>query len=55
VVTLAATAEELQKHLLTREEELNSRKGTIVAWEDELTVAKHAHGKVCAEHDVECT
>jgi hypothetical protein len=50
VEATSAVVEELQ----SRERELDSRKGTIITWEDGLTVSKHALGRVCMEHDVEC-
>jgi hypothetical protein len=47
--------EELQRLLLVREEELNSREGAIVTWKDGLTTAGRTLGKACAEREAEHT
>jgi hypothetical protein len=51
----AAVVEELQEQLFTHEEELNSRKEAIVAWEDGLTSSECAPMRACMERDAECT
>jgi hypothetical protein len=53
MVATLAVVEDLQEQLLTREELLNSREGTIVTWEDELMTSKHALGRACVERDAE--
>jgi hypothetical protein len=40
--------------LLTRERELNSREGSIVAWEDVLAAFECALGRACMERDAKC-
>jgi hypothetical protein len=45
--------EELQEQLPTLEEELNSREGAIITWEDGLTTSEHILGKACMERDAE--
>jgi hypothetical protein len=41
----------LQKQLLARERELDSREGAIVMWEDGLAAFEHALEKVGTERD----
>jgi hypothetical protein len=36
---------ELHEKLLTREEELNSKEGAMVTWEDGCTTVEHAQSK----------
>jgi hypothetical protein len=42
---------QLQKQLLTRERELDSREGTIVACEDGLAGSKRSLWRACLERD----
>jgi hypothetical protein len=49
MVVTSAVVEELQRPLLVREEELNSRESAIVTWEDEHVTVEHTLGKVCVE------
>jgi hypothetical protein len=49
MVVTSAVVEELQRPLLVREEELNSRESAIVTWEDGHVTVEHTLGKVCAE------
>jgi hypothetical protein len=46
-----AVVVELQEHLVARERELDSREGTIVAWEEGLAAFARMLGEVHAEHD----
>jgi hypothetical protein len=50
---MSVVAAELQEQLLTQERELDSREGTIAAWEDGLAAYKCALGRMCMERDVE--
>jgi hypothetical protein len=43
-VTLTVVLEQHEK-LLTREEELNSKEGAMVTWEDGHTTVEHAQSK----------
>jgi hypothetical protein len=45
--------DELQRWLLAREEELNSREGAIISWEDGFTASEHTLGRACMERDAE--
>jgi hypothetical protein len=45
--------DEMQEQLLTREREMDSKEGTIIAWEDGLVSSEHALGRACVEHDTE--
>jgi hypothetical protein len=42
---------ELQEQLLAQERELDSREGTIIAWEESLMAFACALGEASAEHD----
>jgi hypothetical protein len=50
----STVVEELQEQLLAQEE-LNSRKGIIITWEDGLSTAKCTIRRACMEHDVKNT
>jgi hypothetical protein len=52
-VVAAVVMNELQEQLLTRERELASREGAIVAWEDGLMASECTLGKACMECDAE--
>jgi hypothetical protein len=55
VVVTSTVMEELQEQLLALEDELNSREGVIVAWEDGFAASERVLGKACMERDAECT
>jgi hypothetical protein len=48
---MSAALDELREQLFTRERKLDSREGTIVAWEDGLAASKCALGRACMERD----
>jgi hypothetical protein len=54
VATLVA-AVELREQLLTQERELESKGGTVTAWEDGLAVFECALGRVHTKHYAKCT
>jgi hypothetical protein len=49
---MSIVLDELQKQLLAPKGELDSREGTIIAWEDGLVTYKRALGIACMERDV---
>jgi hypothetical protein len=50
---MSIVLDELQKQLLAPKGELDSREGTIIAWEDGLVTYKRALGIAFMERDVE--
>jgi hypothetical protein len=46
---------ELQEHLLARERELDSREGTVTAWEESLEALACSLVEARAVHDTICT
>jgi hypothetical protein len=54
-VATSSVADKLWEQLLARERDLDSREGTIAAWEDGLLAFEFAIGRVCVEHNAEST
>jgi hypothetical protein len=52
-VVTSAVLDELQEKLLAQERELDSKEGSIIAWEDGMAASKHALGRPCMECDAE--
>jgi hypothetical protein len=55
VVATSTVVEDVQEQLLGQEEELFSREGSIVAWEDGLATYEGTLGRVCLKCDAERT
>jgi hypothetical protein len=51
MVVMSTVLDELQEQLLTRERELYSREGAIIAWENGLVASECTLGRACMEHD----
>jgi hypothetical protein len=52
-VATSSVADKLWEQLLARERDLDSREGTIAAWEDGLLASEFSIGRVYVEHNAE--